>query len=131
MNREDSTCPSKGYNARYLYYPTKLRAELSVIQLSSSVIGTPMNILGPVPSFLPRRLFETRVLAISLPSHLDFSSLRSGGDGLFPSTLVVAALLVGAGVGQPFEMGEVVTGFGQFEPTLDRVACSSMHGGEG
>ena len=65
LNGRDSTCPSKGYNAQYLYYPTKLQAGLSVIQLISSVIGTPMNILGPVPHSLPRRLVKTRVPAIS------------------------------------------------------------------
>ena len=116
---------------RYLYYPTKLRAGLSVIQLISSVIGTPMNILGPVPHSLPRRPIETRVPAISLPSRLDFSSPRSVSDCLFPGTLVVAALLVGPTVGQPLEMGKVITGFGQFESALDSVACSSVHRGEG
>ena len=66
LNGRDSTCPTKGYNAGYLYYPTKSATRLSVIQLISSVIGTPMNILGPVPRFLPRRLVKTRVPAISI-----------------------------------------------------------------
>ena len=130
-NGRDSTCPIKGYNARYLYYPTKQRARLSVIQLSSSVIGTPMNILGPVLPFLPRRPLETRVPAISLPSRLGFSSSRSVSDRLLPGAFVIAALLVRPGVGQPFEVGEMVTGFGQLESALDSIACSSMHGGEG
>ena len=90
-----------------------------------------MNILGPVPHFLPWRPVETRVLAISLPSRLGFSSPRSVSDCLFPSALVVAALLVGPAVGQPFEVGKVITGFGQFESALDSVARSSVHRGEG
>ena len=64
-NGRDSTCPSEGYNAEYLYYPTKSATRLSVIQLISSAIGTPMNILGPVPRSLSRRLVKTRVPAIS------------------------------------------------------------------
>ena len=90
-----------------------------------------MNILGPVPPFLPRRPLETRVPAISLPSRLGFSSPRSVSDRLFPGAFVIAALLVGPGVGQPFEVGKVVTGFGQLESALDGIACSSMHGSEG
>ena len=52
-------------------------------------------------------------------------------DCLFPGALVVAALLVGSAVGQPFKVGKEVTGFGQFESALDGVVRSSMHGGEG
>ena len=99
LNGRDSTCPLKGYNARYLYYPTKLRTGLSVIQLISSVIGTPMNILGPVPHSLSRRPVKTRVPAISLPPRLGFSSPRSVNDCLFPGTLVIAALLMRPAVG--------------------------------
>ena len=68
--------------------------------------------------------------AISLPSRLGFSSPRSVRDRLFPGALVVAALLMGSGVGQPLEVGEIVTGFGQFEPALDSVTRPSMHRGE-
>ena len=90
-----------------------------------------MNVYGPVPLFLPRRLVETRVPAISLPSCLGFSSSRSVRDCLLPGALVVAALLMGSGVGQPLEVGKVVTSFGQLESTLDGIVCSSMHRGEG
>ena len=90
-----------------------------------------MNILGLVPHSLPQRPIETRVPAISLPSCLGFSPSRSVSDCLLPGTLVIAALLVGPGIGQPLEVGEVVTGFGQFESALDGVACSSMHRGKG
>ena len=38
---------------------------------------------------------------------------------------------MGSGVGQPLEVGKVMTGFGQLESTLDSIACSSMHRGEG
>ena len=90
-----------------------------------------MNILGPVPHLLPRRPAKTRVPAISLPSRLGFLSPRSTNDCLFPGALIIAALLVGSAVRQPFEVGEVITGFGQFESALDGIARSSMHGGEG
>ena len=69
--------------------------------------------------------------AISLPPRLGFSSPRSVGDRLLPGAFVVTALLVGPGVGQPLEVGKVMTGLGQFESALDGIACSSMHGGEG
>ena len=90
-----------------------------------------MNILGPVPQFLPWQSIKTRVPVISLPPRLGFSSPRSVSDRLLPGAFVVAALLVGPTVGQSFEVGKMITGFGQFESALNGVACLSVHGGEG